>query len=166
MTDDPSALMQWLATVESSSLATWVRESGSVWAYPTVLTLHTAGLGILVGANAVLDLRLLGAANVIPIAPLMVLFRFMWAGLAVNAISGVLLFIADATTKVHQTIFLMKLALITLALLTAVRLRRYLTARAEELASGVVSAHGRRLAWISLALWAAAITAGRLMAYL
>ena len=39
--------MEWLATIEGSAVSTWVRESGSIWAYPTILTLHTFGLGIL-----------------------------------------------------------------------------------------------------------------------
>ena len=37
-----------------------LRESPSVWAHPTVLTLHTMGMAVLVGASWVLDLRLLG----------------------------------------------------------------------------------------------------------
>jgi hypothetical protein len=32
----------------------------SIWGYPTVLTLHTMGLSVLVGASMMLDLRLLG----------------------------------------------------------------------------------------------------------
>ena len=31
-------MLPWL---EATALATWVRESPSLWAYPTVLTLHT-----------------------------------------------------------------------------------------------------------------------------
>ena len=38
-------------------------ESPSVWAFPTVLTLHTTGLAVLVGASWLLDLRLLGISN-------------------------------------------------------------------------------------------------------
>ena len=41
----------WL---ENSAIGVWTRESPSIWAYPTVLTLHTIGLGMLVGANAII----------------------------------------------------------------------------------------------------------------
>jgi len=41
---------------------------------------HTFGLALLVGANAVVDLRLLGVARAIPLAPLKRLFRIMWIG--------------------------------------------------------------------------------------
>ena len=46
--------------MEGTALAAWTRESPSLWAYPTILTLHSIGLGVVVGASLVLDLRLLG----------------------------------------------------------------------------------------------------------
>ena len=41
--------MDFLAWIESAALSTWIRESGSLWSYPTVLFLHTLGLGLVVG---------------------------------------------------------------------------------------------------------------------
>jgi hypothetical protein len=157
--------MDFLTWLESSALATWVRESGSLWAYPTILTIHTIGLSILVGANAALDLRLLGVAPRIPIGPLDTLFRFMWAGFWLNALSGVALFIGDATVKGTQPVFMVKLGLIALGVVNIGMLRRYL-ARTARLAPGAASFKGRVLAATSLVIWAGAITAGRLMAYL
>ena len=40
--------MELLASLENSGFGIWLRESPSIWAYPTVLTLHTLGLGVLV----------------------------------------------------------------------------------------------------------------------
>ncbi len=156
--------MEWLAAIEQSAVATWVRESGSIWAYPTILTLHTLGLGILVGANAALDLRLLGWGRRIPLADLEGLFRAMWAGFAVNAITGVLLFAADATTKSVQWIFYVKLACIVLAVITMTRLKAVVFGPGPE--HGAITPRSTRLALASLVLWTAAITAGRFMAYL
>ena len=158
--------MEFLAWLEGSAFATWVRESESLWAYPTILTVHTVGLSFLVGANAALDLRMLGFAPGVPIAPLGILFRVMWLGFALNAASGVALFMADATTKASQPVFFVKLALIALGLLNIRLLRRHLSRNAAQLGSGSVPIGGRVLAGTSLALWAGAITAGRLMAYL
>ncbi len=59
-----------LLWLEQSALPTWVRESDSVWSYPTMLTLHTLELGVLVGASAVVDLRELGSARPFPVASL------------------------------------------------------------------------------------------------
>jgi hypothetical protein len=154
----------WL---ESTAIGVWTRESPSIWAYPTVLTLHTVGLGMLVGANAIIDLRLLGFAPRIDLPSLAPLYRFMWAGFAINAITGVLLFVANATTKSTQPVFYLKLALIAAALVVTAAIR---TAAARERASApdptarVMSP--ARLAVVSLVLWTAAIAAGRLMAYL
>lgn len=156
--------MEWLAAIEQSAPATWVRESGSIWSYPTILTLHTLGLGILVGANAILDLRLLGWGRRIPLADLDGLFTPMWGGFALNAITGLLLFGADATTKSTQTVFYVKLAFIVLALVVMIRLKSTVFGGGRDHAA--VTATSRGLAIASLVLWTGAITAGRFMAYL
>ena len=61
------AFLGWL---ESTGLATWTRESPSLWAYPTILTLHTVGLAVVVGGSSVIALRLLGAGSRIPLTTL------------------------------------------------------------------------------------------------
>ena len=147
-----------LTSIEGTALAAWVRESPSIWAYATILTLHTVGLAIVVGANVVVDLRLLGWAKGIPTAALQPLFPIMGAGFALNFVSGLLLFIADATTKAGQTVFYVKLACIALALIVA----RTIAKRLRQQDEGNL----RALAIASLFLWAGAIVAGRLMAYL
>ena len=58
------AFFNWL---QNSAFTDWLLGSESVWAYPTVLTLHTAGLAALVGSSAVLQLRLLGVAPAVPL---------------------------------------------------------------------------------------------------
>jgi hypothetical protein len=154
----------WL---EGSTLAVWTRESPSIWAYPTILTLHTIGLGILVGANAIVDFRLLGVAPRLPVPALAPLYRFMWAGFMVNAATGLMLFASDATTKARQPVFYVKLALIALALISTALIRRTLFDRDSPAESrDAIPPRGRRLATLSLLLWAGAIAAGRLMAYL
>ena len=76
----------FLTALENSGLSTWLRESNSIWAYPTVLTLHTIGLALLVGANAALDLRVLGVGKAIAVSDQRPLFRGMWIGVWVNAV--------------------------------------------------------------------------------
>jgi len=158
-------IAQATAWLEGTALATWTRESPSIWAYPTILTLHTAGLGIVVGASAVIDLRLLGFGRRIQLAALLPLFTIVAWAFALNAVTGVLLFIADATMKSKQVVFYVKLTLIGLALWDTVALRAGLTR--SDGSGGARSARDlRRLAMASLVLWTGAITAGRLMAYL
>lgn len=153
-------MADFLASLEGSGLATWVREAPTVWAYPLVLTLHTFGLGVVVGVNTVVDLRLLGFGRNLPLASLRPSFPIAWWAFALNAITGVLLFITDATHKAHQTVFGVKLGLIALAFVAMLRLRRIV----YEAPDGPDEAKG--LAVASMLLWIGAIVAGRLMAYL
>src|SRR5687768_727951 len=87
-------MLSWL---ETTALAVWLGASPSVWALPTVLTLHTTGLAMLVGASWVLDLRLLGISRAIPLSAFRWVFPVVAVGLVVNLVTGVLLFIKSAT---------------------------------------------------------------------
>jgi hypothetical protein len=156
-------MSDFLASLENTAFASWLRESGSIWAYPAVLTLHTMGLGVLVGASAVIDLRLLGAARHIPIEPLRRLFPIMWAGFWVNAISGALLFVTDATTKGTTTVFMAKLGIIVLAVIVLMTIKRSAFGHNPVSSNSPMSV--KALAAASLALWLAAIITGRYMAY-
>src|SRR5437762_6141207 len=98
----------FLQTIEDTGLSTWLRESESPFAFYFVLLFHTFGLALLVGANIVVDLRLLGVAREIALAPLKSLFRIMWLGFGVNALTGVLLLIAYPTKALTNPVFYLK----------------------------------------------------------
>ncbi|MEO8255745.1 MAG: DUF6644 family protein [Acidobacteriota bacterium] len=153
-----------LAWLESNPLSVWVHESPSVWAQPTVLTLHTMGMAVLVGASWVFDLRLLGINRNVPLSAYRWVFRAVAVGLFVNLVTGVLLFAQRATTLGTSIPFLIKMALVIVSVGTLVPLR------SEVLGSGAerldVSSRARLLAIISILAWSGAIAAGRLLAYL
>ena len=154
-----------LTYLQETSLALWVLESPSLLGYPTILALHTVGLAMLVGASVAVDLRLLGVARASSLSAAIPLFRLMWVGLAINAVTGVLLFMADAVHKAGQPVFWVKLLCIAgaVAILVTIRSR---VARAEPGVPTPITGRDRRLALASLLLWTGAIVAGRLMAYL
>lgn len=154
-----------LASIEQSGFSTWLRESGSIWAYPTVLTLHTIGLGVLVGGHWVISLRLLGQGRDVPLAIFAGLFKYMWAGFWINLLTGVLLLGADATTKATQAVFFIKMGFVIVGVVLVAVMRRTVYPGGLPI-TDTVPAAGRRLAWSSIAVWCAAIVAGRLMAYL
>jgi hypothetical protein len=156
--------MAFLASIENSALAAWVRESSSLWAYPAILFMHTVGLGFLVGLNAAIDLRILGFARRLPLAPMESFYKIMWAAFWVNAISGSLLLMADATTKLTNRVFYIKMTFVLLAVANMVWIRRRVF-RDPAIDTAAVARFGRALAVASLLFWAGAITAGRLMAY-
>ncbi len=158
--------MEFLASIEATEFATWVREGPTIWAYPTVLFLHTVGLGFLVGANVAIDLRLLGVARHLPLAPLEKLFPVMWAGFWVNAASGTALLMADATTKLLTPVFPIKMVFVALGVMNMRWLKRRLFREAEALDASLAPPRARFVAVTSLLVWVLATTAGRLMGYL
>jgi hypothetical protein len=135
-----------------------------VWAMPTVLTLHTTGMAVLVGASWVLDLRLLGINRNVPLTAYRWVFRAVAIGLFVNLITGVLLFMKNATTLGTALPFLAKMAFVVASAATILPIRTYV------LNSGAgpseISDRARMLAIASIVAWTAAVTAGRLLAYL
>ena len=156
-------MMEFLAQLEESGFATWVRESNSLLAYPGVLFLHTVGMAFVAGISSLIDLRILGVADEMPLGHLRKLLPYMWAGFALNATTGLVLFILDATTKIISPVFLTKLVLIGLALAVCVTQRK---AFADPLVDKVaVDTRTKVLAFASIICWIGAITAGRLLAY-
>ena len=151
-----------LASLEASAFSTFVRESPSVWAYPTILTLHTIGLGVLVGANWMLDLRVLGYARAIPLSAISRAFPAMWIGFWLNAVTGVALFVADPA-KGATNLFAAKLAMVACGVALMIALKRRLYGRNPD---ADASAGLKTIAVVPLAIWIAAIGAGRWMAYI
>ena len=151
--------------LEGSGLSTWLRESQSIMAFPFVLALHTVGLGLVVGCTVVVNLRILGGASRIPLKPLEKFFSIMWLGFTVNAVSGVMLFAKEATTVGISVVFWVKMTLIALAMWAVTRIK---TKVFDDplIDTHPIPAHVRTLALVSILLWAGAITAGRLLAYI
>jgi hypothetical protein len=153
-------VLTWL---ESTKLAVWLGESPSLWALPTVLTLHTTGMAVLVGASWVLDLRLLGVNRRVPLSAYRWVFPVVAIGLLVNVVTGVMLFIKSATTWGTAIPFLVKMSLVIASVATLAPLRsNVLRNDADNEASGNL----RLLGIASILAWTGAVTAGRLLAYL
>ena len=147
-------MWEWL---ENTSVAAWVNES--LWAYPFWLSLHVIGLAMVVGIFSVRDLRLLGLFEGLAPRAFVDLGRVALIGFIINATSGSFLFVAQASTFVHSTSFLVKISCIAFALVIArVIQSRLRFGRADE--------RTRLLAGVSLFAWVTAIVAGRLIAYI
>jgi hypothetical protein len=156
--------MEYFAALHDSALSTWIREAETVWAFPTILTVHTLGMMLLVGCAWVVDLRLLGVGRTIPIGPLRPLFRLMWIAFWINLATGVLLFIADPERKATSLLFGVKMLLIIINLPMLKRLERAVYGGTAE--PTVVSGGTKQLAAASAMLWAATIFTGRLLGYM
>jgi hypothetical protein len=156
--------MSFFQRLQNSAFTDWFLGSPSIWAYPTVLTLHTIGMAILVGASFVINLRVLQVSGLIPLDRLQPLYRIIWIGFAINLASGLILFVTEAADRVVDPVFYVKLASIAVALGLAVMVKRRSIIPAG--APQVASVGTRSMAAASLGMWTIAIVAGRLMAYL
>jgi hypothetical protein len=152
----------WLA---GTSFARWINESETIFGYSGILFLHTFGLAVVVGVSIAVDLRLLGAASRISITAMRPLFRYLWLGFCVNAISGAMLFAADAPRKAANPMFELKLALVAIGVAVMAVIERRLLQTEFGASSTGSPPRLRVLATASLLIWAAAIAAGRLVAY-
>jgi hypothetical protein len=155
------AFLTWL---EATGFSTWMRESPSVFAFPAILSCHTIGMGLVAGINAAIALRILGVARRVPVEQMQHFMPVMWFGFWLNAISGVALLIGYPTKALTNPVFYLKLGFIAIALI----LVRIISRRVfREPVSGIAATSGsvKVLAMGSLVCWAAAITAGRLLAY-
>jgi hypothetical protein len=149
--------------LQNSAFSAWVVGSDSIWAYPMILTMHTVGLGIVVGAAAVVDMRLLGIGPGIPLEEMRRVFPIFWLGFYINLVSGLMLFVSEAADKAAQPVFLVKLLLVAIGVVVTARIRRVAFGGGPVAAPAV---RARTLAKLSLAVWAGTIVTGRLMAYL
>jgi hypothetical protein len=157
------AVPEFFGAIERSGLSTWIRESPSLFAFYFILLLHTVGLSLVVGANLVVDLRILGVASALPLKPLKQLFGIMWVGLGVNGATGMLLLIAYPTKSLTNPLFYVKLLLIAFAVISMRRIDVRIFGD-TTLSEASMIARGKVMAMWSLVLWIGAIAAGRLLA--
>ena len=156
--------MAFFRSLQNSAFTEWLLGSDSIWTYPTVLTLHTVGMAVLVGASFVIHLRVLQVAPDIPMRRLLPLYRLIWIGFAINLLSGLVLLVTEAADRIVDPVFYVKMGSIAAALWLGVVVKR--RAIDPPGAAGVTTGLIRSLAAAALALWTIAIVAGRLMAYL
>jgi hypothetical protein len=88
-----------------------------------------------------------------------------WWGFWINAVTGTILLIADATTKLTNADFYVKMAFVFSGVVV-LKVMRSKVFGAPELDKAPLPGNAKGLAWASLVCWIGAITAGRLLAYL
>jgi hypothetical protein len=156
------AFLNWL---EDTSYSQWIL--GSLTGWPLMLTLHAIGLAITVGIIFSLNLRLLGLYGTIPYTSLHELMRIAWIGITINVVTGLSIFMTQASSYVTSLPFILKITFIVLGIANLVYTQKTLRLEAGRWqAEGAVPPLGRRLAISSLFLWVFAVVTGRLIAYI
>lgn len=150
------------AWLESSQLAVYIRQSPLL--FPVIEIVHIFGFIFLVGSAFLFDLRLLGVSKRLTVKDVAG-YVLPWSrrSLLLVISSGLLLFISQAKALSTNDIFGLKLVLIVVAFANAGIFHRYTLARCERSASTPLAA--KAAAVMSMLLWTAVITCGRLIAY-
>jgi hypothetical protein len=149
-------------TIEQSGFSTWLRETPSIFGFYFILLFHTIGMSLVVGANAVVDLRILGVASDIPLRPLKRLFAIMWTGLGLNVSTGLLLLYSYPTKALTNPDFYIKLTFIALAVTTMRKMSTQVFGD-SSLSESAMMIKGNLMAKLSLFFWIGAVGSGRLL---
>jgi hypothetical protein len=154
-------IIEWIGAWPGAVL---LQESGT--AYLFVNAAHILGIGLLVGSILPLDLRLLGFFRDVPIA---IVVPFLWRVAAVGAVTAILmgmwLFSVRPQEYVSNTAFLVKMALLTAALVNV-----FLQHRSRDftlaIEGGDIGLAVRLRAAMSALLWVSVLLAGRWIGFL
>ena len=156
--------MKFLVFLEDLSFSHWVKEAQTVWAFPMILFVHTFGMSIVAGGAAMLSLVLLGFWPAGPIKPFGRMFPLLWVAFGINAVTGSMMLVADATTRLTSFDFYLKMVFVFTGLFLLIRMRRQVF-EDPQLDRAPVPGSAKMLAWGTLGCWFGAIICGRLLAY-
>ena len=103
-----------MGAIEMSALGVAMRQW--LWLYPIVEIVHLTGIALLVGSIAMLDLRLLGISNSLPVRRLAShILPFTAASFLLIVPSGLAMFVAHAGDFINSPVFVLKVCLILAA---------------------------------------------------
>jgi len=160
-------LLEFLTWLEGSALGEAMRGMG-VWSYGVLNLFHVLGISALFGSIVVLDLRLLGLWQGIPLRMVATpTLPIAAAGLTLAALSGICMITVNAIDYADNPFLLIKFPAIALGLLNAAALSRFAAWKERE-SREPSPREARQLAvagGTSLACWLAVITSGRMLGY-
>jgi hypothetical protein len=159
---EPAGFLGWL---QATPLSLAMRSS--LWLYPIVEIVHIIGFVTLVGTVAMFDLRVLGFSRSLPVQALgRHLLRWAVASLILIVPAGLMMFSAHPQDFVENRIFQIKLTLIAAAGINAILFHLGVYRSVAQWNEGVrAPALAKGQAIVSLAIWIAVISCGRLLAY-
>ena len=154
-----------MGAIEMSALGVAMRQS--LWLYPIVEIVHLTGIALLVGSIAMLDLRLLGFSNSVPVRRLAShILPWTTASFLLIVPSGLAMFVAHANDLIGNPVFALKICLILAAGVNAAVFHAGVFRGASDWdVNRAPPAAARLSAALSLLLWVSVIACGRLLAY-
>jgi len=132
---------------------------GTAWTAAVTEVVHYFSMFILVGSMVIVDLRVLGLVGRRQDATQLAdrLFPWIWASLALNFLSGFIMFAGSATAYYRNDIFYDKVGVILVAIIANLIVQQKLR-KWNQLPA--MPALAKLIAVISIGLWIGAIIAG------
>ena len=158
------ALLDFCEQLEATSLSQAMQVHA--WLVPAVQSVHILAIAALMGAVAMLNLRVLGLSGADqPLAGVAARFRpVIWSALPVLLLSGAMLIVGEPARSLANWIFQLKMLMVVAVVVLTLALLRPLAANSLHWDARPGAA--RLLALLTLALWVGIIFAGRWIAYL
>jgi len=151
------SLIHFFQWCEASRVGAGIQSS--TWLFPVIETFHLFALAMLGGAVLLVDLRLFGVGLRQPVAQIALVARpWLFSGLAVMIISGVLLFLSEAVKLYSSEAFWMKMTFLLLAIVFTFTVRRKVVFADEAQGPRLLN---KLVAIVSVSLWLGVGIGGR-----
>jgi hypothetical protein len=159
---DLLALCQWL---EGTSLGSTIKNS--IWLFPAIESIHMFGIVSLVGATSILDLRLMGVSFRNDSVSSVIHATLRWAlyGFALMVVTGVLMFVSEASRCYTNMGFRWKMLLLLFAGLNALFFHLYTHQSVDRWEQGSTPFAAKFAGTFSILLWFGIIAMGRWIAW-
>jgi len=159
---DMIAFCHWL---ENTPLGSGI--SSSVWIFPAIESIHMFGIVAVVGATSILDLRLMGVKFRNDSVSSVVNGTLRWAlyGFALMLLTGVLMFISEATKCYTNTGFRWKMLLLAFSGLNALFFHFTAYRSVEKWETGATPLGAKFAGACSILLWFGIVAMGRWIAF-
>lgn len=158
-------LLEFATWLQSTSFSVAIQTHG--WIVPTLQSIHIIMIGVVFVSILMVSLRILGRVRAEE--PLHAVWNrfapFMWTGVIVMVVTGLLLTISEPVRELMTLSFRLKMLLLAVAITSAIvfgrRVRAAVAAERAAAASGALRAG----AVVTVILWLAIIFLGRAIAY-
>jgi len=154
-------LLEYLA---NSQFSYWM--SVSMAGFPTLIALHSVGMGAAVGLSMAVTLKLYGALPDLGRYPVQRLLDVATWGFTLNLVTGLMLFIDRGPEYLASGIFLLKMLLVFIGAALTLVVRQRVRALASPSGTLVDDGVARVMSLVATIAWFGAVVTGRLIAYL
>ena len=157
-----AAFVDWL---QGTSLSQAMSMSPVLW--PVCEMLHFIGLALLIGGAGLIDLRLMGAMQSVPLRAVMQVRKWAVLGIVINVITGVLFFIGAPGQYIYNRAWYFKLLFLAVAIANIVIFETKQGARVLALSAGEQMPTSFKIAGaVSMGSWLLVLYFGRMLPFI